>query len=97
MSRSKGGALLSEPGVATGRTQEKECSLCGKTVKADEYAGIWGKTAPWLSLHPHDAPCGVPCFGAGTRGGNFALFKAGKMHGTKRAPCPKCGFEPPTS
>lgn len=74
---------MSEPRISTGSTRTGTCVRCGRAdVEQTEHVGLYGSGPGW-STEPHRAPCGLWCFGGGTRGGRegIALYREGRMHG----------------
>lgn len=72
---------MSEPWSGTGAKRVGTCGTCGAPVEQHEYVGIYGSPPAW-STEPHDAPCGLPCFGGGARGREgIAAYREGRMHG----------------
>lgn len=83
---------MSDPMQATEETRQEPCSLCGLTVTARKYVGVFTGKEWWHVETKHRAPCGAPCFGGGGMWEeSLELYKAGQMHGTHRGPCPGCG------
>ncbi len=76
----------------TGVKKKAPCTHCGALVEQEE-SQVHTRLGPVLSWFSasHKAPCGLPCFGGGAKGGEeIKLFRTGKMHGLKHAACPGC-------
>lgn len=71
--------------VATGEVREVVCA-CGQLVKQTQ-GWLTGTTGtPFWSTARHDAPCGLPCFGAAVNG---RAYSAGEFHHPEGR-CPRC-------
>jgi hypothetical protein len=83
---------MSEPQVASGKTRVNACRACGQKLEEVEFIGAYTIESNW-SLHPHDAPCGLPCFGADIPG---IVYKTARRTGIHRSShhCPKCNSRP---
>lgn len=77
---------MSEPVHDTGAKREAPCRLCGVVVVQSALRGLYEGETTW-STPPHDAPCGLPCFGGGVAGlGKLAAYREGRMHGLIGSP-----------
>jgi hypothetical protein len=79
--------------IPTGRREVRPCRACAKPLEhregeahthpddgsAPEIVTIW-------TCDPHDAPCGLPCFGAGVSG---RVYKSKQFH-RSGDDCPRC-------
>lgn len=75
---------MSEPFASTDEKRDAVCDKCGASVHEVKMAGLYGSSI-W-DLERHDAPCGLPCFGAGVPG---KAYRLGEFHGDPKH-CPRC-------
>ena len=83
---------MSEPAYTTGEYEDRPCPKCGEVVEFSELCGIYEGKKWWSCTGVHDAPCGAPCFGAGTGGrgrDGLRLYRTKQYHGAIY-PCPQC-------
>ncbi len=79
---------MSEPQFTSGETRKGTCDACGLEVTQQELIGAYELTARW-SNESHEAPCGLPCFGAPIPGKIYKHARETGIHNKKD--CPRCG------
>lgn len=78
---------MSEPQFTSGETRKGTCEACGREVTQREFIGAYELKSRW-SNESHEAPCGLPCFGAPIPG---KIYKEARETGIHRKEnCPKC-------
>lgn len=82
--------MMSEPFTTTTEVRNGTCGSCSSSIVERKCIGMYGSTS-WL-VDRHDAPCGLPCFGAGV---GIKVYRSNQFHGGKK-PCPACGATRPT-
>ena len=75
---------MSEPFSSTGETRTAPCPKCGAMVTEQHCVGLYG-SEQWFRPR-HDAPCGLPCFGAGV---SPKAYRSGQIHRDAEH-CPAC-------
>ena len=79
---------MSDPSAATGERKPATCHQCTAVVEQERHIHLSG--AESHHLVKHDAPCGLPCFGAGVP---VRAYRSGEYH--RASGCPRCtGSQP---
>ena len=78
--------------ILTGRSESRPCRCCGRTLVHYEGEAHThpdnGSEPQWVPIwrtEQHDAPCGLPCYGAGVP---VRVYKTGQYHDAGE--CPRC-------
>lgn len=79
--------------IPTGRSESRPCRCCGRILsyrEGEAHKHIESEDEPleWVTLwrtEQHEAPCGLPCYGAGVP---VRVYRTGQYHNAGE--CPRC-------